>query len=63
MDREELFNVGTFVQIAGRLMPGKQPNSKIDIAIRAPVFPALTQAFASPPETNSNARLLTPSKD
>jgi hypothetical protein len=39
---------GSTVAMAGRSMPGSVRSTKREIAISAPVFPALTQACASP---------------
>ena len=41
-------SVGSTVAIAGRSMPGSVFSTKREIAISAPVLPALTQACASP---------------
>ena len=40
--------VGKAEQMAGRSIPGSVFNTKRAVAINAPVFPALTQAWASP---------------
>ena len=46
---------GSTVAIAGRSMPGSVFSTKREIAISAPVLPALTQACASPLFTRSTA--------
>jgi hypothetical protein len=40
---------GSVLQIAGRSMPGRVFRTKREIAISAPVLPADTAAWASPP--------------
>jgi hypothetical protein len=47
--------VGITVAIAGRSMPGRVLRTKRAVAISAPVFPAETQASASPDLTRSIA--------
>ena len=49
------FWVGSWVAMAGLSMPGSVLRTKREMAIRAPVFPALTQASASPALTCSMA--------
>ena len=46
---------GSTVAIAGRSIPGNVLSTKREIAMSAPVFPALTQACASPVLTRSMA--------